>query len=388
VHELSGKPAAIKRALMGVITTRPPAWFNTRPLVFLAASAAPGARRALPPWSRRHLAACIVPADSPFTPPPEIPSITGVAPEDCADLADGDVVLVEPDGRVMVLYKAGSPYNSILATNRCNSHCIMCPQPPGPDPPDLQANNLQMISLLDPKKTEDLGITGGEPTLLGEGLITLVQTCIQRLPHTVVTLLTNGRRLKDLEFARALVKAGSPRLLIEIPLFADNDTEHDAVMGAKGSFYETLQGLHNLARLEQPVGLRTILHAKTVGRLTQYAHFIYHNLPFVYQVAFMGMETRGLASQNLAELWVDPYDYREQLARAVRFLSRRLVPASIYNHQLCILPRELWPHARKSITDWKQSYPPVCDGCTVKGDCGGVFGTGEKYSAYLKAVAG
>ena len=111
-----------------------------------------------------------------------------------------------------------------------------------------------------------------------------------------MTLLTNGRRLKDLDFARALVKAGSPNLLIEIPLFADNDTEHDAVMGAKGSFYETLQGLHHLATVGQPVGLRTVLHAMTIKRLTQYAAFVYQNLPFVFQVAFMGMETRGFAS--------------------------------------------------------------------------------------------
>ena len=236
----------------------------------------------------------------------------------CADLGDGDVVLIAPDGGIMVVYKAGSPYNSILATNRCNSLCVMCPQPPGRDPDDLHENNLQLISLLDPKTTEQLGITGGEPTLLGEDLITLVQTCRQKLPNTLLTLLTNGRRLKDLEFARALVKAGSPNLLIEIPLFADNDTEHDAVMGAKGSFYETLQGLHNLALLGQPVGLRTILHAMTIKRLTQYAAFVYQNLPFVFQVAFMGMETRGLASQNLARLWVDPYDYQDQLAHAVQ----------------------------------------------------------------------
>jgi His-Xaa-Ser system radical SAM maturase HxsC len=372
---------------MGVISTRPAAWFTSKPLIFLAGSPDTPGRRALPPWGRNHLAACIVPAGSPFTPPPKTPCIYDVPPDHCADLRNGDVVLMDPDGRIMVVYKAESPYNSLLATNRCNSLCIMCPQPPGRDPDDLQRNNLQLISLLDPKKTENLGITGGEPTLLGEDLITLVRACNQKLPNTVLTLLTNGRRLKDLEFARALVKAGYPRLLIEIPLFADNDTEHDAIMGAPGSFYETIQGLHNLARLGQPVGLRTILHAMTVERLTQYAAFVYQNLPFVFQVAFMGMETRGFASKNLARLWIDPHDYQDQLARAVRYLARRLVPVSIYNHQLCLLPRELWPYARKSITDWKQAYPPACDTCSVRESCGGVFGTGEKHSAFLHPIS-
>jgi His-Xaa-Ser system radical SAM maturase HxsC len=372
---------------MGVISTRPSGWFDHKPRVFLAG--APHNPRRLPfrPWGRGNLAACIVPAGSNFTPPAKTPCIFEVPQDHCADLRDGDVVLIEPDGRIMVVYKAGSPYNSILATNRCNSLCVMCPQPPCRDPEDLHKNNLQLISLLDPEEVQQLGITGGEPTLLGEDLLTLVQTAKQQLPNTLLTLLTNGRRLKDLEFARALVKAGSPHLLIEIPLFADNDTEHDAVMGAEGSFYETLQGLHNLALLGQPVGLRTILHAMTIQRLTQYAAFVYQNLPFVLQVAFMGMETRGFASKNLAKLWVDPYDYQDQLAHAARYLARRLVPVSIYNHQLCLLPRELWPFARKSITDWKQAYPPACDTCSQREACGGVFGTGEKHSAFLHPIS-
>jgi His-Xaa-Ser system radical SAM maturase HxsC len=387
VYELSGTASGLTRPLMGVISTKTSAWPHGKPLVFLAGFPDNLRRLPLRPWGRRNLAACIVPAASQFTPPPEIPCILDVPRDHCADLREGDVVLIEPEGGIMVVYKAGSPYNAILTTNRCNSLCVMCPQPPTSDPGGLHENNLQLISLLDPKTTEHLCITGGEPTLLGEDLITLVQTCRQKLPDTLLIMLSNARRLKDLEFARALVQAGSPNLLIETPLFADNDTEHDAVMGAKGSFYETLQGLHNLALLGQPVGLRTILHAMTIKRLTQYAAFVYQNLPFVFQVAFMGMETRGFASQNLAQLWVDPHDYQDQLAHAVRYLARRLVPVSIYNHQLCLLPRELWPFARKSITDWKQAYPPACDTCSQRAACGGVFGTGEKHSAFLHPIS-
>jgi SAM-dependent methyltransferase len=157
-------------------------------------------------------------------------------------------------------------------------------------------------------------------------------------------------------------------------------------MGVKGSFYDTIEGLYNLARLGQPVGLRTVLHSLTINRLTQYAEFIYRNLPFVVQVAFMGMETIGFAKDNLDQLWVDPYEYREQLSSAVKHLARRMVGVSIYNHQLCILPSDLWPYARKSITTWKQAYPSVCAPCRLKESCGGVFGTGEKFSAYLHPI--
>jgi His-Xaa-Ser system radical SAM maturase HxsC len=368
---------------MGVIATRTSFRAGGRPQILVVPSQSKLRKFWVWPWARQGWAGIIAAQGVDFHPPADLPCVMEASPEQCASLEEGDVVLLDKTGGITVLYKNNSPHNSLLATNRCNCLCVMCPQPPTADPSDLLQNNLDLITLLDAKKTPYLGITGGEPTLLGQDLIRLVEACRARLPQTMLTLLTNGRKLKDLEFARALVQAGYPYMVIEIPLFADNDTEHDAIMAAKGSFYETIQGLHNLARLGHPVGLRTVLHALTVPRLTQYAEFIYRNLPFVGQVAFMGMETRGLASENLEKLWIDPFDYQDQLTEAARYLIRRMVPVSIYNHQLCLLPPRLWPFARQSITGWKQAYPPLCRPCTRKESCGGIFCTGEKHSAHL-----
>ncbi|MGB8993068.1 MAG: His-Xaa-Ser system radical SAM maturase HxsC [Desulfobaccales bacterium] len=375
----------IDRPIMGVITTRLPVWQRGRPLIFLAKSTNDLRKLSYRPWMQSQLTACILADHLSLGSTNRLHYVLRLPQDRLENLNNGDVVLLDSRG-FSILYKTGSPHNSILATNRCNCRCVMCPQPPANDPENLLENNLRLISLLDSKNTEHLGITGGEPTLLGADLIRLIQACRDKLPKTLLTLLTNGRKLKDLEFARDLVRAGFPGLMVEIPLFADNDTENDAIMGAKGSFYDTIEGLYNLARLGQPVGLRMVLHALTIGRLTQYAEFIYRNLPFVVQVAFMGMETIGFAKDNLDRLWIDPYEYREQLSSAVKHLARRMVPVSIYNHQLCILPPDLWPYARKSITTWKQAYPSICAPCHLKESCGGVFGTGERFSAYLHPI--
>lgn len=379
----TGNAGLLDRPLMGVVTTRLRLWPRRRPLILVARKADDLKKLSTRPWLYPQVAACIVAEDLLLGGLKKLPPLLSFPPHRLLDLKDGDVVLLDPQGDFSFSYKSGSSHNRILATNRCNCRCVMCPQPITPDPEGLLERNLQLISLMDPETTEYLGITGGEPTLLGSGLIRLVRACREKLPRTNLILLTNGRRLKDLEFARELVQAGFPNLLMEIPLFADNDTEHDAVMGTEGSFYETLEGLANLARLQQPVGLRTVLQALTIGRLTQYAEFVYRNLPFVFQVAFMGMETTGMARDNLEQLWVDPHDYQEQLAAAVKHLARRQVPVAIYNHQLCILPRELWRCASKSITTWKRSYPSTCDHCRMQPSCGGVFATGERHSAYL-----
>ena len=377
----------IDHPLMGVITTRLQLWPRRQPFIFLARTPDDLQKLAARTWLYPPVAACITADDLQWPALRKLPPVLSLPRHRLMGLHDGDVVLLHPRGDFSVLYQMGSSHNRILVTNRCNCRCVMCPQPITPDPEGLLERNLQLISLIDPGTAEYLGITGGEPTLLGSALIRLVQACREKLPRTKLILLTNGRKLQDLKFARELVQAGFPNLLLEIPLFADNDTEHDAIMGAKGSFYDTLEGLTNLARLQQPVALRTVLHALTIGRLTQYAEFVYRNLPFVFQVAFMGMETTGMARDNLEQLWVDPYDYREQLAAAVRHLVRRMVPVAIYNHQMCILPQELWRYARKSITPWKRFYPSICDPCRMRPACGGVFATGEKSSAYLHPLA-
>ncbi|MGQ9687816.1 MAG: His-Xaa-Ser system radical SAM maturase HxsC [Desulfobaccales bacterium] len=380
---LSGRPLGVTAPLMGVVAERLPLRPGGRPLIYVARSPDDVASLPYRLLGRRRFLAILAGEGLEQALDNGIPAVVDLPLADLAALGAGDVVFIEPTGRVVVVYKAGSPHNCLFVTNRCNCLCLMCPQPPGDDPEGLLEQNFQLINLLDPREVSCLAITGGEPTLLGERLVELIRLCRRRLPKTHLTLLTNARKLKNLDYARELVLAGYPAFLVEVPLFAATDTEHDHIMGARGSFWDTLQALHHLARLEQPVGLRTVLHALTAPRLRQYAEFVYRNFPFVAQVAFMGMETTGLAAKNLDCLWLDPYEYREELEAAVRHLARRMIPVSVYNHPLCLLTPATRPFARKSITTWKQSYPPVCDSCGQRESCGGVFGTGVRQSTHL-----
>ena len=60
---------------------------------------------------------------------------------------------------------------------------------------------------------------------------------------------------------------------------------------------------------------------------------------------------------------------------------------SIYNHQLCVLERDLWPVARKSISDWKNEYLACCDECAVQGSCGGFFSSSQlKHSDHIRPI--
>lgn len=288
-------------------------------------------------------------------------------------LEDGDVVSVAPGGVVRTLYRRQSRSNTLFATDRCNSLCVMCSQPPREvDDSNRPAELIRLIQLIDPA-TEELGITGGEPTLLGNGLLEVVHACREYLPRTALHVLSNGRRFYYWKYAKALGALHHPDLMVGVPVYSDIDVEHDYVVQARGAFDETVVGLHNLARSGVPVEIRVVIHADTCQRLSDLAGFIYRNLTFAAHVAFMGLEVIGFAKANAAKLWIDPVDYSRSLEDAVVMLADVGMNVSIYNHQLCTLPSALWPYCRNSISDWKREYSPECHDCAARERCGGFF---------------
>jgi His-Xaa-Ser system radical SAM maturase HxsC len=291
---------------------------------------------------------------------------------------DGDVVSVDPNGFVRVLYRRASRSNFILVTEQCNSLCLMCSQPPkSVDDSHRLAEHLRLVDLIDPA-TEELGITGGEPTLLRDGFLQLISRCGERLPSTALHVLTNGRLFFYRRFAEKLGAIRHPDLVLGIPLYADIDTLHDHIVQAPGAYEQTIMGFLNLARYGISIELRVVLHALSVPRLPSLATFIVRNLPFASHIALMGLEMFGLVHKNLKELWIDPADYQHELGEAAGVLRNAGMNVSIYNHQLCVLEPHLWPLARKSISDWKNVYLPECNGCGAIDRCGGFFQSGTR----------
>ena len=164
-------------------------------------------------------------------------------------------------------------------------------------------------------------------------------------------------------------------------------TLHDYVVQADGAFNETVRGMMNLAALDQSIEIRVVIHKQTAPALVEIAEFIARNLPFVNQVALMGLEIMGLARANLTDVWIDPWDYKTELAEAAQILDAASIKTMIYNHQLCLLDPTVWHLAVRSISDWKNDYLDLCDPCALKDACGGVFTTsGNRLSSHLQPL--
>jgi His-Xaa-Ser system radical SAM maturase HxsC len=288
--------------------------------------------------------------------------------------APGDVVRLREGGSIVsVLWRRGARTNSLFATERCNSLCLMCSQPPREVNDSWRVRELlDTVALIDADSPQ-LGVTGGEPTLLGDGLSAVLRRCGDMLPDTELHVLTNGRTFKDPSAAADWCAAGGARTTWAVPLYADVPHVHDEVVAALGAFDETLDGLYELARHSARVEIRVVLHKLTVPRLPQLAEYIYRRLPFVEHVALMGLEPMGLAKGNRDRLWIDPVDYAAALQSATFHLANRGLAVSIYNLPLCALPRPLWPFARQSISEWKNRYAGECEPCEAKAHCAGFF---------------
>lgn len=310
------------------------------------------------------------------------PAITGV---DTSLFKEGDVILITREGLISFLYEKGSDQNVIFATALCNHRCIMCPQPPVANDVNRTPFNFKLISLMD-KETKEIGISGGEPTMIGDDLFLLINKIKTYCPKAAITILTNGVKFADKQYAMKLAMCHHHDLQIDIPLFSDISSIHNHIVGAK-TFYKTVQGLYNLALFHQKVGIRIVIHKQTYRRLVNLADFIYRNFPFVTQVAFMEMETIGMAEKNIQELWIDPFDYNKELREAILLLNDRGMNPLIYNGQLCVMDEAIRPFAVQSISGWKDIYLSECDGCMLHGKCAGFFESNRLiHSQHIKKI--
>ena len=313
--------------------------------------------------------------------------VQDIPQDDLITLNEGDIIGIEPSGIIRVLWDVESKHNCCLLTEACNCRCIMCPQPPKKDDEELHKQNIRVLSLVNPDKVEQVCFTGGEPTLFPERLVELMSLSKKRFKNAHYDVLTNGITFSDFDTAKKIALATPPNTTFCVSLHADVADIHEKLNGVKGSFPMVIKGIHNLAKMHQAIEIRPVITKKNFSRLKSMANYIYRNFPFTVHVAFMGMEIEGYAKDNYSEIWIDPKDYASEVSSAAWELHRYRMNVSIYNIPLCLLPKESWMFARKSISDWKNNYLDDCKCCAVRDECCGIFTTsGEFQSNYLRPV--
>lgn len=298
-------------------------------------------------------------------------------------LCEGDIVHVNRNGKLDILFRIKSHNNSLFFTDRCNSNCLMCSQPPrNIDDISYRYNlNIKLLSLI-PKETKEIGITGGEPTLYGKLFVDFLIEATKKLPNTLFHILSNGRLFNFEKFTKKISKSNN-NIIFGIPIYSDIPHHHDYIVQNENSFYQTLNGIYNLYKYNIPIEIRVVLQQETIKRLLKLSYFIYKNLPFASHITFMGLEHIGYYKINKNKLSINPLEYMSELQKSILFLRSKNLNVSIYNLPLCILPENIRIFARQSISDWKLEYLEICSTCKLKESCAGMFRWNLDYYKYL-----
>lgn len=300
----------------------------------------------------------------------------------CQDLSfveEGQIISISKSGHIRTIFKPSSHNNVLFITETCNNYCIMCPQPPKITSNEDNIKRLKkIITIMDPLiEPETMGITGGEPTMIGNHLIEILDLFQKKFPNTKLEMLTNGKLLSNPNYTKELASKISPNSLICIPLYSSIDFIHDYIVQSPGAFYQTLNGIFECHKNNINVEIRIVLNKKNITHLSLLASFITRNLMFVSHVAIMAMEYTGFAKLNFQELAIDIADYTNEISAAVETLEQNGIFVSLYNIPLCIIPNDIHKFCRQSISDFKNIYYPICQKCSKLHDCTGFFASNQ-----------
>lgn len=302
-----------------------------------------------------------------FAGPNGIVAIDGATPEEL----DGDVVLVDPRaGRAERLIRAGSDHNTLLVTERCDQLCVMCSQPPKKTHVD-RFDLLESASLLAPANAT-IGISGGEPTLFKDRLLTMFERVLARRPDLAFHVLSNAQHFdaSDVERMRADVYS---RVAWGIPVYAAHPALHDEIVGKDGAFARLEESFVHLMAAGARIELRTVLVRSNLAALRRLAGYVATRLRFVEVWSIMQLENIGFARNRWRDLFVDHALDFEPVGQALDVATLHGVRAQLFNFPRCSVPTEYRPLARASISDWKRKYMPDCTACSERAACTGFF---------------
>jgi len=288
---------------------------------------------------------------------------------------------------IYLTFLPSSNAHTLFFTSRCNHYCLMCSEPPKIDNDDyLIQDNLKIIELLD-KELPVLGISGGEPTLLGSDFIKIIKKIRQELPQTEIRVLTNGRAYTNEKFVQEIADIAKGYFVSEIPIYHSDFAKHDYIVQSRNAFFETIDGFYKCATYGLSTEVRVVISKQNYDDLADLMYFIYRNIPFVDHIALMGLEYIGFALNNLKTIHISPLEYMEELKQAIKLCRNYALPVSIYNLPLCLVHKDIRHYARQSISDWKNEFSKICYNCEYKNECAGMFtSTQPFFEALLKPI--
>ena len=209
----------------------------------------------------------------------------------------------------------GKCFELILNYN-CNARCLFCSQGDFDKsrnaPFEAIARNIYAARR---DGYTRLGLTGGEPLVRPD--ILKVIALGKSVGFDFIRVQTNGIKLADPAFCRALVKAGLT--FCKFSFTTDRAAEHDKLVGVPGALKKALAGLANLRKLKIRLGTNILVNRLNYRRLPEIIRFYMErgitNFVVIYPVYI------GAMADNAGEYGVSLPDCQPYFLEAVRMME-------------------------------------------------------------------
>jgi len=291
----------------------------------------------------------------------------------------------------------------IQVVRHCNHFCGFCSNP---TTPYVHTFETMKVLVDDFVRRGYFGIilTGGEPSLHPE-LPVICRYATEQGLH--VRMITNGWRMADPSFAKEMADAGLR--LTHVSVYSVRPDIEERLRGVAGTLEKAYAAVENAHRFGIEVNINCVINKLNADHLHEnIRHWIIHH-PYVRHFIWNNLDpSMGRAEVNQAQFTPRLADFRRSLYLALMLLHRTGRTFRVEKVPLCYMPEFAWAstETRKIVkgeerivhfldakqtvrqTDWEHIYSPVCNRCSVRRICGGLFDRGNAYDpAELRPIS-
>lgn len=282
----------------------------------------------------------------------------------------------------------------IQVVRHCNHFCGFCSNPTTPYTHDF-ASMRTLVDDFVARGYFGVILTGGEPTLHPE-LPEIAAYAAGRGLH--VRVITNGHRLADPAFARALAQAGVS--LVHVSIYSVRPEIEARLRGTEGTLDRALAALAAAHEAGLTLNINCVINRLNADHLDHNIRYFVRHHPYVRHFVWNNLDpSMGRAEVNQAQFTPQLADFELSLHRAMRQLHRTGRTFRVEKVPLCYMTDFAWAstETRKIIkgeerivhflddkqtvrqTEWGHRYAAGCRICSLRSICGGLFDRGDAY---------
>lgn len=273
--------------------------------------------------------------------------------------------------------------------NKCNNRCVMCTNPLdyikanpiGNYDVKTQIKKLSMyfngikdVYYSNRERNDYISITGGEPTIHPRFLL-LIKYMSDRLKNIPITLLSNGRKFSNEEFAKNFSLLTDERFTVAISFHSYKKKTFEKITRVKNSFEETIKGIINLAKyFKGKIEIRTVIHRINIEELEGTMLFIRDLLIANKNWYFVVIhyEIDGISEINRDKIKLKLKESSEIIER-INPQIFDMINLRLYHFPLCLLKPRLRKYAWITLPKEEVVFTKKCYECLLRRKCVGLM---------------